>query len=119
MQNFRDLVVWQKAHAFTLRIYQSTRSFPREELYGVVSQLRRAAASIPTNIAEGCGRPSQVEFGRFLGIAFSSACESEYLLLLSLDLGYLESSTHQALFGDVCEAKRMLQGLLKKLKADS
>ena len=119
MKDFRDLLVWKKAHAFTLKIYAVTRSFPREEQYGIVSQLRRAAVSIPTNTVEGCGRSSEIEFARYLEIAFSSACESEYLLLLSLELEYLEATQHKPLGDDVCEIKRMLHGLIKKLKADN
>ena len=118
MKDFRDLLVWKKAHAFTLKIYAATRSFPREEQYGIVSQLRRSVVSIPTNVAEGCGRSSEVEFARYLEIAFGSACESEYLLLLSLDLGYLDNAKHTSLTDDICEIKRMLHGLIKKLRAD-
>jgi four helix bundle protein len=118
MKDFRDLLVWKKAHAFTLKIYAATRSFPREEQYGIVSQLRRSVVSIPTNATEGCGRSSEVEFARYLEIAFSSACESDYLLLLSLELGYLDATKHKPLADDVCEIKRMLLGLIKKLRTD-
>lgn len=118
MKDFRDLLVWQKAHALTLKIYATTRSFPREEQYGIVSQLRRSVVSIPTNVAEGCGRSSEIEFARYLEIAFGSACESEYLLLLSLELGYLDGVKHTSIAGDLCEIKRMLHGLIKKLRAD-
>lgn len=118
MKNFRDLLVWQKSHALVLKLYQATRTFPREEQYGVVSQLRRAAVSIP-NTAEGCGRSSPVEFSRYLEIAFSSACEVEYLLLLSKDLTYLSVEQYEDFVADVSEVKRMLHGLMKKLNADS
>jgi four helix bundle protein len=118
MKDFRDLLVWKKAHSFVLKIYAVTRSFPREEQYGITSQLRRAAVSIPTNTAEGCGRISEIEFARYLEIAFSSACETEYLLLLSRELEYLDADKYKSLADEVCEIKRMLLGLLKKLKAE-
>jgi four helix bundle protein len=118
VKNFRDLVVWNKAHALVVALYSASRRFPREEQYGIVSQLRRAAVSIPSNIAEGCGRSSEIEFARYLEIAFGSACEVEYLLLLVQELGYLDAETHARLTEALCEVKRMLQGLNKKLKAD-
>ena|SRR5215467_5979134 len=92
MQNFRNLRVWGKAHDLTLRIYEVTRSFPREETYGLTSQIRRSAASIASNIAEGCGRTGKAELRRFLEIAMGSASEVEYQLLLAEDLGYLSGA---------------------------
>lgn len=89
MKNFRTLSVWEKTHQLTLFIYKTTSHFPKEEFYGLVSQMRRAASSIPSNIAEGCGRNSQAQFTRFLNIAFGSASELEYQILLSKDLGLL------------------------------
>ena len=89
MKDFRDLKVWEKAHALTLSCYQVTKPFPREEIFGLVSQIRRASASIPANIAEGCGRRGNAELHRFLQIAMGSASELEYHLLLSRDLGHL------------------------------
>jgi four helix bundle protein len=77
MKDFRTLAVWEKAHHFTLAIYRLSKTFPKEELFGLTSQIRRAAASIPTNIAEGCGRSTDPDFARFLQIAFGSACEVE------------------------------------------
>lgn len=90
MKNFRDLNVWEKAHDLTRSIYLFTKNLPREELYGITSQIRRAAVSIPTNIAEGCGRVSDSDFKRFLQYSMGSACELEYLLLVSLDLSFLD-----------------------------
>jgi four helix bundle protein len=90
MKDFRNLQVWEKSHMLTLSIYDATRPFPREELFGLSSQIRRAAASIPTNIAEGCGRSSDPDFARFLQIAFGSACEVEYHLILARDLRYVD-----------------------------
>ncbi len=87
MKNFRDLQVWQKAHSLTLNSYKATAQFPREELYGLVSQIRFCSASIAANIAEGCGRRGNGEFHRFLQIATGSASELEYHFLLSRDLG--------------------------------
>ena len=86
MQDFRDLKVWQKSHQLTLEVYRSTATFPREELYGLTSQIRRASSSIPANIAEGCGRNSPNELRRFLEIAMGAASELEYHLLLARDL---------------------------------
>ena len=89
MKGFKELKVWHKAHELTLAIYESTRTFPREELYGLTGQLRRSACSIAANIAEGCGRPSDGEIARFLQIARGSASETEYHVLLARDLHYL------------------------------
>jgi len=82
MKNFHDLKVWQKAHLLTLAVYQATRGFPRDELYGLTSQLRRCSSSVPTNLAEGCGRSTDSDFARFCTMAMGSASELEYLLLL-------------------------------------
>jgi len=118
MKDFRRLKVWQKAHEMALSVYKATLSFPREELYGLISQLRRAASSVPANIAEGCGCDGSREFARFLEIAFRSANETEYHLLLARDLGYLHIETYQVLNDQVTEVKRMLTGFIRKLKAD-
>src|SRR5262245_36766836 len=118
MKGFRDLKVWEKAHSLTLAIYQATALFPRDELYGLTSQLRRACASIPANIAEGCGRHGDAELSRFLQIAMGSASELEYHLLLARDLGLLKQSDYEHLTGDTIEVKRMLASFLQKLRAD-
>ena|SRR2546423_5582360 len=118
MKDFRELKVWQKSHHLTLLIYKVTASFPREEVYGLTSQIRRACASIPANIAEGCGRKGDAEFGRFLQIAMGSACELEYHLLLAHDLSFIISAQYERLSADVTEVKRMLTSLLQKLTAD-
>lgn len=115
MREFRRLVVWQRSHALVLSCYRVTAGFPRDELYGLTSQIRRASASIPTNIAEGCGRWSDSDFARFLGIAFGSASELEYLLLLARDLGLMTESEYEPLHSDTSEVKRMLAGLLRRL----
>ena len=117
MENFRDLRVWAKAHELTLAIYQRTRAFPKEEMYGVTSQLRRASASIGANIAEGCGRRSDAEMRRFVQIARGSANEVEYHLLLARDLDFLTADEHKDLEGKVFEIQRMLASLVQSLNA--
>jgi four helix bundle protein len=90
MRDFKKYDIWQLSHSLTLEIYKITSTFPKEEVYGVTSQIRRASASIPTNISEGCGRNSDKEFNQFLNIALGSSCETEYLLILSKDLNYID-----------------------------
>jgi four helix bundle protein len=118
MKDFHDLKVWQKAHQMTLAIYQVTATFPRDEMYGLTSQLRRACASIPANLAEGCGRNGAAEFARFCSIAMGSASELEYHLLLAKDLKLIPPKDYDALTARATELKRMLAGLLQKLNAD-
>lgn len=118
MKDFRQLKVWEKSHLLALAIYRATKEFPKEELYGLTSQIRRASMSIPTNIAEGCGRNTDAEFARFLQIAMGSASETEYQLLLSHDLGFLDKLRYDQLNTDITEIKRMLASLLKTLRAD-
>jgi four helix bundle protein len=118
MKDFRDLKVWQRAHQITLAIYRSTRNFPREETYGMVSQLRRCSSSVAANIAEGCGRSGNAEFGRFLTVAMGSASELEYFFLLARDLAYLSRENHEAVAQDVVEMRRMLNRLLSKVQAE-
>lgn len=86
MQSFRNLRVWKKSHSLTLDVYASSRTFPREEMYGLTSQMRRSSASIGMNIAEGCCRKGDIEMARFLQMAMGSASELEYQLLLARDL---------------------------------
>ena len=116
MRNFRDVKVWEKAHRLTLAVYQATAGFPAEERFGVTSQARRAGASIPANIAEGCGRDSEAELARFFHIAAGSASELEYHLLLARDLGFLTNEVHASLTADVSEVKRMLYAFAQSLK---
>ena len=117
MQDFRTLEVWNKAHNLTLDVYRLTEHFPRTEVFGLSIQLRRGAASIATNLAEGCGR-TQGEFPRFLQIAFGSACEVEYQLLLSRDLELITIDAHDTVSAKLLEVKRMLHGLLKRVQRD-
>src|SRR5690349_12199835 len=105
VKDFRKIQVWQKAHALTLRVYKVTASFPKDELYGLTSQIRRASASIPANLAEGCGRDTQTELARFVHIASGSASELEYHLLLEHDLGLIDTPIHSELDANINEIK--------------
>lgn len=116
MRDFRNIQVWHKSHALTLAIYKVTKSFPNDERFGLTSQLRRASVSIPSNIAEGCGRTSDADFARFLTISMGSASEVEYQLLLAHDLNLLDRSTYMQLNDQVTEAKRMLASFIKALR---
>lgn len=117
MENFRDLKVWAKSHQLTLDVYRATRFFPKDELYGLTSQIRRSCSSIPANIAEGCGRGSDADLGRFLQIAIGSASELEYHLFLARDLELLPDDIHETLDAEVIEVKRMLTSFIQKLRA--
>jgi four helix bundle protein len=117
MPEFRSLTVWARAHRLTLDVYQSTAAFPREELYGLCSQIRRSAASIPTNIAEGCGRAGRLELARFFQLAMGSACELEYQLLLAHDLRMLDRRTYPQHMQDLKQIKRMLASYVQKIRA--
>lgn len=119
MRDFKKLQVWQKSHDFTVRIYRATETFPSSELYGLTNQIRRATVSIPSNIAEGCGRDTNPDLIRFLHIAMGSASEVEYQLLLAHDLRFLKTEDFQRLQDQITEIKRMLTGFIKKLKAES
>jgi four helix bundle protein len=117
MQDFRNLEVWKRAHQLTLEAYRITEGFPRSELFGLSSQIRRAAYSIPTNLAEGCGR-TQAEFARFVQIALGSACELEYELLLAKDLRLVSLGTYDDANAKAADVKRMLQALLRRVQRD-
>lgn len=119
MQSFRNLKVWEKAHVLTLDVYKSSKGFPRDEQYGLTSQMRRSSASIGANIAEGCCRKGDSELGRFLQIAMGSASELEYHLLLARDLEVMKSMDYQRLSSGVIEVKRMLASLIHKLRTES
>ncbi|MCL4539057.1 MAG: four helix bundle protein [Bacteroidetes bacterium] len=115
MKDFRNLEVWRKSHQTVLGVYKSTQSFPKEELFGLTSQIRRAAVSIPSNIAEGCGRGSDAELARFAEIAMGSASELEYQVLLARGLNYLNNEEYEDLSNRIVEVKKMLTSLIKKL----
>ncbi len=108
MQNYKELKVWQKSHAFTLRVYEITKSFPKDELYSLTNQLRRAVPSIPANIAEGSGKNSNNELAHFLNIALGSSNETEYFLILSKDLKYLSENIFIEFEDNISEIKAML-----------
>lgn len=118
MKDFRTLTVWQKSHELTLQIYEQIRGFPREELFGLTSQIRRACGSIPANIAEGSGGGSNGDLQRFLQIAFGSASELDYHLLLAHDLEIINDVNYKALNENLMEIKRMLATLIRKVHAD-
>jgi four helix bundle protein len=116
VKDFKELKVWAKAHQLTLHVYTVTRDFPRQEVYGLTSQMRRAAVSIAANIAEGCGRRSDGELTRFLQIARGSASELEYHLLLAKDLGFLAEQEHTRIEATLVEVQRMLTGLVQRVQ---
>jgi four helix bundle protein len=116
VRDFRKLKVWRRSHRLVLDVYEATGAFPREETYGLTAQLRRCCASIPANIAEGCGRSGAPELGRFMLIAMGSASELEYHLLLAHDLGYLDTRNYQRLSQEAEEVKRMLSTLITRVR---
>jgi four helix bundle protein len=118
VKEFRTLKVWEKSHRLVLAIYEATKTFPKNELYGITSQIQRAAVSVPTNIAEGCGKDSDAELGRFLKIAMGSSSELEYLLLLAHDLSYLSDDQYNRLHVNLVEVRKMLNAFIQKLKAN-
>ncbi len=115
VRDFKELKVWQKAHRLVIEVYRHSRSFPPDERFGLTAHLRKSATSVPSNIAEGCGRQGEREFARFLSIAAGSASEAEYQLLLARDLGYLQPHVHRQLDDQVNEVKRMLNSFIQKL----
>jgi len=119
LQSFKNLKVWEKAHRLTLDVYRSTKPFPREEIYGLTSQMRRSSSSIGANIAEGSCRRGDDDFARFLQMAMGSASELEYHILLAHDLEILKTLDYQRLSAEAVEVKRMLASLLQKLRAES
>ena len=116
MQNYKELKVWQKSHAFTLKVYEITKSFPKDELYSLTNQLRRAASSVPANFAEGCGKNSNNELAHFLNISLGSSNETEYFLILSKDLKYLSENNFIELEDNINEIKAMLISLINKVR---
>lgn len=119
MRKFQKLLVWEKAHHLALACFELSKLIPAEEKYGLISQLRRAAFSIPTNIAEGCGRNTEPDFARFLSIAAGSASEVEYLLILLKDINYLDKELVNSNLTKVNEVKKMLNAFIIKLKANT
>jgi four helix bundle protein len=117
MRDFKELKVWHKAHHFVLAVYRHTNAFPADERFGLCAHVRRTATSIPSNIAEGCGRDSERELARFCSIAAGSASEAEYQLLLARDLEYLDAETHRQLDQQLSEVKKMLNTFIQRLTA--
>lgn len=116
MKNYKKLIVWQKAHENVVDIYKVSKFFPREEQYGLTSQIRRAAMSVPTNIAEGCGKFTENDFAKYLQDAQGSIQEVEYLTLLACDLEYLKKEAYEKLEKQIGEIKAMLISLIKKIR---
>jgi four helix bundle protein len=114
--DFKKLKVWQKSHQLALAVYKSTVGFPDQERFGLTGQLRRSAASIPANTAEGCGRGTDNELGRYVRISLGSATELEYHLLLARDLGRLATPVYDSLSADTLEVQSMLAGLSRSVK---
>jgi four helix bundle protein len=118
MRNHEDLEVWSKAHALTLRLYQLTNGFPKSEMFGLSSQIRRAAASIEANLAEGCGRWSDPELARFVRIAMGSASELQCHLLLARDLGFIGLKEHSGTRSQLTSVRQMLVAFLRTIDRD-
>jgi four helix bundle protein len=115
MQDFRQLTVWKTAHQLNLMLYECTQAFPKSELFGLTSQIRRAGVSITANLAEGRGRGSDADFARFLFMAMGSACELESHLELAKDLKLLAPADHRTALDFLIQVKRMLTALIRKL----
>lgn len=119
MKDFRKLAVWSKARSLALEVYRETQGFPPGECYGLTAQARRACASVPANLAEGCGRQTDREFARYLQIGMGSVTELEYHLLLARDLGYLTEDKYRDLQSKTVEVQRMLASLIRKVRPGS
>lgn len=116
-KNYKELTVWKKSYTLCLYIYKVTKGFPKDEIYGLTSQIRRSAVSIPSDIAEGYGRKTTIENVRFLYIAYGSVCELETQTMISGDLGYVEKKRLQELRGEIGSVERMLKALIKSLES--
>lgn len=117
MVNYKNYKVWEKSHHLVLKIYDVTSSFPKSEMYNLTSQMNRASVSIPTNIAEGCGRETEKELVRFLYIASGSAHELDYLLLVAKELGFMKPHISDSIISEIDEIKKMLFSLIKTIKS--
>jgi four helix bundle protein len=118
MKNYKNLNVWKKAHELVLNLYKETAGFPKTELYNLTSQIRRASTSIPTNLAEGCGKSSQADLARYIQISIGSTQEVEYLAFLSYELGYLKDDNYKRVDSKIIEVKAMLISLVTKVRKD-
>ncbi len=117
IKSYKDLTVWQRAYQLCLAVYKVTKEFPKEEQYWLISQIRRAAVSVPSNIAEGHGRKTRVEYIHFLYVAYGSICELETQVLLTEDLNYVGNGSLESVKNDIGDVERMLNGLIMSLKA--
>lgn len=115
MRNFLTLEFWKRSHLFTLKVYKITKSFPKEEIFGLTSQMRRSSSSIPTNIAEGAGRNTNPQFAYFLQIASGSCSEIQYQLILSKDLSYISEEVFNELHSEIIEIRKMIFHYVSKL----
>lgn len=115
-RDYRKFIVWQRSHELVKRVYKITKDLPKEEIFGLTSQIRRAAVSIPTNIAEGSGRKSDKAFAQFIDIALGSICELDYLLFLIAELGFIDFSLYEKIAPEIEEIGKMLNGLYNKLE---
>lgn len=116
MQNYKDLILWQEAHNLTLKVYEYSKAFPKDETFGVTSQLRRACVSIACNISEGCGRYTAKDFANFLQIALGSANETDYLIILAKDLNYSSQEQFTILHEQVNKVRAMNINLIEKVR---
>ena len=116
LKNYKELKVWEKAYKLCLDIYTVTKRFPKEEIYGLTSQIRRSAVSIPSNIAEGYGRKTTSEYVRFLYIAYGSVCELETQTMISGDLDYMKKEKLQEVREELGDVERMLKAMIKSLE---
>lgn len=108
MRDFLKLDIWKRSHSLTLRVYIVTKLFPKEESFGITSQMRRSAISIPSNIAEGCGRNTNLQFANFLQIAIASCSELQYQIILSKELSYLSEEIFKELHSEIIEIRKMI-----------
>ena len=116
LKNYKDLQVWQKSYQLCLKIYRITAQFPKEEKFGLTSQIKRSAVSIPSNIAEGYGRKTTADYIRILYISYGSICELETQILLARDLRFIEKREVDVILSDIAEVERLLKALIKSLE---
>ena len=119
MKDFKELEIWKRSHKLTVDVYRATHKFPQEEIYGLTSQIRRAVSSIPTNIAEGCGRRTNAELANFLNIASGSASEVEYEILLAKEIGYITSEQCEIWTREIGEIRSMLAAYMRTLTSSN
>lgn len=119
MKDFKNIEIWKRSHKLTVEIYRATQHFPKEEIFGLTSQIRRAVSSIPTNIAEGCGRRTNAELANFLNIASGSASEVEYEILLAKEVGYITAEQCDVWTQGITEIRSMLAAYMRTLTSSN